>query len=525
MIPQRAGVGRQGLHIPKVCVGIQIVPGCAGGEAGIGRIRVDAETLQIDGAEVGVTAFVIITTPSVGYFGLADYDYDGLANETERNLGTDMRDPDHDNDGLTDGVEEQYGLDPFTPDADLDEDSDGWSNAVEIGQGTDPHVDDRGLDLDNDGLDTETELILGTDPQDADTDDDGLLDGEEDANQNGTVDIGETDALMADSDGDGDLDGSDGNPFTPDQANELNTSGYTEMVLSGTHVYTSIHIAEETTIRAAGNKPLRLISTTGDVTIAGVIDVSGEAGQNALNNTNMCALGGIGVAGGRVGGVGGVLGDGSGGIGDGAGGGGLKNGASAYSSGGGGAGYGTLGSEGFSYNNPSIYRGTAGSTYSDIYMDPLMAGSGGGGGSSTDTVFVPSVMISNGGGGGAGGGAVYIEAMGTLTITSTGEINADGGRGGNGIAGSNNYAGGGGGGGSGGTIYLKAHVMDNNGRVHADSGSGGTGGRSSRCAGGEAGIGRIRVDAETLQISDAIATEEEFELTTIPMVGYFGPWE
>ncbi|TWT45225.1 hypothetical protein RAS1_16470 [Phycisphaerae bacterium RAS1] len=44
---------------------------------------------------------------------------------------------------------------------------------------------------------------LPTNPNDADTDDDGLLDGEEDANANGTVDDGETDPRNWDTDGDG----------------------------------------------------------------------------------------------------------------------------------------------------------------------------------------------------------------------------------------------------------------------------------------------------------------------------------
>jgi len=42
-------------------------------------------------------------------------------------------------------------------------------------------------DSDGDGLDDATEIIIGTDKLDADTDNDGLLDGDEDANQNGVV--------------------------------------------------------------------------------------------------------------------------------------------------------------------------------------------------------------------------------------------------------------------------------------------------------------------------------------------------
>ena len=56
-------------------------------------------------------------------------------------------------------------------------------------------------DPDLDGLITALEIQLGTDPYNADTDGDGLLDGEEDANQNGTVNPGESDPLLADTDG------------------------------------------------------------------------------------------------------------------------------------------------------------------------------------------------------------------------------------------------------------------------------------------------------------------------------------
>jgi hypothetical protein len=48
-----------------------------------------------------------------------------------------------------------------------------------------------------------------TDPLDADTDDDGILDGWEDANHNGLVDPGETDPCNADTDGDGIQDGTE----------------------------------------------------------------------------------------------------------------------------------------------------------------------------------------------------------------------------------------------------------------------------------------------------------------------------
>ena len=65
------------------------------------------------------------------------------------------------------------------------------------------------LDSDSDGLDNTREAALGTNPLDADSDDDGLADGQEDANHNGVVDGTETDPRNADSDGDGVQDGTE----------------------------------------------------------------------------------------------------------------------------------------------------------------------------------------------------------------------------------------------------------------------------------------------------------------------------
>ncbi|MDC0709579.1 Ig-like domain-containing protein [Stigmatella sp. ncwal1] len=62
-------------------------------------------------------------------------------------------------------------------------------------------------DSDGDGLTDELEAKLGTDPMDDDTDDDGLMDGSEDANLNGVVDADETSPLVFDTDEDGLSDG------------------------------------------------------------------------------------------------------------------------------------------------------------------------------------------------------------------------------------------------------------------------------------------------------------------------------
>lgn len=70
----------------------------------------------------------------------------------------------------------------------LDSDDDGMPDNYELANGLDPNVDDSGLDNDAnggaDGLTNLEEFTAGTDPQDSDSDDDGLLDGQE---VNGTL--------------------------------------------------------------------------------------------------------------------------------------------------------------------------------------------------------------------------------------------------------------------------------------------------------------------------------------------------
>ena len=122
----------------------------------------------------------------------------------------------------------------------------------------------------------------------------------------------------------------------------------------------------------------------------------------------------------------------------------------------------------------------------------MPAGSGGGGGGNGYQGG------RSGGAGGAGGGTVYIESLTTLSITATGEIDADGGRGGDG-----RIDGAGGGGGSGGAIHLRAAAIEKDGDVHARGGAGGTVSRD----GGDGGNGRIRVDADTLMVNGQEVTD------------------
>jgi FG-GAP repeat len=112
--------------------------------------------------------------------GCVDSDSDGLTDTDEDLFGTNPMNGDSDDDGVLDGAE---------PDWNLDTDKDGIINGLDT-------------DSDNDGLDDGIEVNrLMTDPLDADTDDDCLLDGEEDANHSGTIETFETDPRVSDFDG------------------------------------------------------------------------------------------------------------------------------------------------------------------------------------------------------------------------------------------------------------------------------------------------------------------------------------
>ncbi len=177
----------------------------------------------------------------------ADTDDDGLRDGEENNPSDDtdrdglknVVDPDSDGDGLFDGTERGVTSPPpgtdvskgnFVPDADpatrtspllADTDRGGVRDGVEdlnrdgkVDSGElDPNLraDDAtpGPDMDGDGLPDAKERQLGTDPADADSDDDGVKDGDEpdfavDSDKDGRIN-----ALDPDSDGDGLFDGTE----------------------------------------------------------------------------------------------------------------------------------------------------------------------------------------------------------------------------------------------------------------------------------------------------------------------------
>lgn len=190
-----------------------------------------------------------------------DQDNDAISDEDERRLGTDPAKDDSDGDGLKDN--EELGEDLQTPtdtdgdgiiDAlDDDDDDDTLSTAQEIELGTDP----RNADTDDDALNDALEISekIGTDPLKADTDSDGISDGSEvgsepsqpmDTDNDGMIDALDTDddndgiptsietkvnsdPLNADSDGDGLSDG-DEMGDNPDQPKDSDGDGIIDLI-------------------------------------------------------------------------------------------------------------------------------------------------------------------------------------------------------------------------------------------------------------------------------------------------------
>ena len=101
-----------------------------------------------------------------------DIDNDGLDNETEGELRTNLRSRDTDGDGLEDGDEVERGTDPNLRDSD----GDGLDDQAEI---LEHDTDPTQADTDRDGIDDPDELEAGLDPRRADSDGDGVDDGEE----------------------------------------------------------------------------------------------------------------------------------------------------------------------------------------------------------------------------------------------------------------------------------------------------------------------------------------------------------
>ena len=136
-----------------------------------------------------------------------DTDGDGLADDLECLRGTDPSNPDSDGDGAKDGDEVAAGSDPSAQDSD----GDGLSDGVELAYPricvADDYLNQRRptVSCQSSAECQPGETCKGLDPTKADSDGDGVLDVEEDKNQDGTIGTlsGETDPRLFDTDGDG----------------------------------------------------------------------------------------------------------------------------------------------------------------------------------------------------------------------------------------------------------------------------------------------------------------------------------
>lgn len=289
---------------------------------------------------------------------------------------------------------------------------------------------------------------------------------------------------------------------------------------NGVFNYASVNIPAGITItyqKNANNTPVTILAS-GDVTIAGTIDVSATQPVLSSQPSDM-RLPGLGGPGGYNGGLGGQ----AGGVPSG-----WVNGLTGYNIGGAGLGPGA-GSPGrvfkpistgyFSASAAIGFGGggaygsappaagnscptTPGVTYGSSALLPLAGGSGGGGGAGGSTY--------PGSGGGGGGGAILIAASGTIDVS--GAILADGGVP---LFPTLSGRGSSGGGGSGGAIRLVATTISGNGTLSATGAgiswsAGGTTTHAADSAGyslcgpyysngsQNGGTGRIRLESETM---------------------------
>ncbi len=236
----------------------------------------------------------------------------------------------------------------------------------------------------------------------------------------------------------------------------FNPTANTELQLppNGIFNFTTVNIPSGVTVtftKNAANTPVYILAT-GDVTVAGTIDIKGGT---VIHGTTTPGIGGVG---GYAGGYGGSTGL-SGGNGMGPGGG---NGGTINCVQGAGGSFGTIG------GSRGGNCGASRPVYGNAKLLPLIGGSGGGG------------NASSGHGGGGGGGAILIASSGTITIT--GSIIANGGQ-------SSGYWYDDGGGGSGGAVKLVANTIVGNGTISAIGGV--------QCCNVSGGFGRIRLEAYT----------------------------
>ncbi len=136
-----------------------------------------------------------------------DGDNDGLTDDVECSLGSDPNNADSDGDGATDGEEVAAGANPTVSDTD----GDGIPDNIEIKYpkaciASDNFSQRRPAPVCTSDADCVAgETCKGLNPNSNDSDGDGVPDGQEDLNFDGTIDgvSGETDPRLLDTDGDG----------------------------------------------------------------------------------------------------------------------------------------------------------------------------------------------------------------------------------------------------------------------------------------------------------------------------------
>ncbi len=287
-----------------------------------------------------------------------------------------------------------------------------------------------------------------------------------------------------------------------------------QLPTSGVLNYTTVNIPAGVTVRfAQTNKAPVVMLATGDVKIAGTVDISGAPSLNVTIGSFQFQ-GGKGGPGGYDGGWGGqpVTSTGGTGYGPGGGGGGTYNGSVCASvpQGGGGGGFSGNGEasncvKGEGYQ-AGVKTGFGGPGYGSITMLPLVGGSGGGGGAGS-----PNGTGGPGSGGGGGGGALLLVSSGTVELT--GAIKATGGNPGNNngtsCTGGVSY-GGTGGGGAGGAVRILASAFTGNGTINVAGGKFGCGG-GGRHDGGAGAPGRSSVE---------IVTGGTFNISALPSLAF-----
>ncbi|WP_434044989.1 MULTISPECIES: DUF3344 domain-containing protein [Sorangium] len=141
-----------------------------------------------------------------------DTDGDGLSDDLEDLIGTDPNDADSDDDGVIDGQEpnfsDDHDGDGLINALDPDSDGDGLFDGTELGL----PCDNAATDAAAESCIADADPTTTTHPLDPDTDDGGVTDGAEDANHNGAIDEGETDPNNGDDDAVGDDRDGDGLP-------------------------------------------------------------------------------------------------------------------------------------------------------------------------------------------------------------------------------------------------------------------------------------------------------------------------